>query len=340
MDEKLTSVLAKTLDSKNYLLDAKTNSHQYLNGFLDVYNIYLNNFSKELNSWLTNKMMLNSNSFNEKQFIQFACEASIVKFFAEKFPSNLFIEKQINPENKMDVDLVFTEKNYTFNIEIKCSDFIAKENTDSQNTLKIQPIGRFEDFPEQLKALQDLLKPVAERMNLDGIQSGKVMDNNLKDFLLSANKKFNPEASSSELNILSVSCDDAEDMQLWYYYMYKDQGLFKDDSFWKHSDYENVDLVLLNNLYFKHNKYSTKKLNNSWSFENSFNLIFINPFAKQKKEKAIQEFLKICPNYNNQLLDWKMPGTVDEAVKDSRKIANFIKAELEQNKGIFLFEQP
>ena len=65
------------------------------------------------------------------------------------------------------------------------------------------------------------------------------------------NKKFNPSASEEELNILSVSCDDAEDMQLWYYYMFKEQGLFQEYSFWQHSDYENVDLVLLNNLYFK-----------------------------------------------------------------------------------------
>ena len=285
-------------------------------------------------------MMLNTNSFNEKQFIQFACEASIVNFFAKKYPTNLFIEKQINPTNNMDVDLVFTENDYTYNIEIKCSDFNAKENINNKKTLKIQPIGRLDGFPDQLKELQELLKPVVEKLNLDGIESGKVMDNNLKDFLLSANKKFNPSASEEELNILSVSCDDAEDMQLWYYYMFKEQGLFQEDSFWQHSDYENVDLVLLNNLYFKHNNYVSKKLKNSWSFEDSFNLIFINPFAKQNKEKAIQEFLKICPNYNSELSEWKMPGTVDETVKDSRRIADFIKAELEENKGVFLFEQP
>ncbi len=47
------------------------------------------------------------------------------------------------------------------------------------------------------------------------------------------------------------------------------------------SEFENVDVVILNNLYYKHNEYFNKKLLNSWAFGNCFNLIFINPFAKQ-----------------------------------------------------------
>jgi hypothetical protein len=124
------------------------------------------------------------------------------------------------------------------------------------------------------------------------------MDNSLKDFLLSANKKFNPTNTDKELNILSVSCNDAEDMQLWYYYMFKDQGLFTSASFHPTAEFENVDVVILNNLYYKHNEYFNKKLLNSWDFGNCFNLIFINPFAKQKKEEAINELLRICPNQN------------------------------------------
>lgn len=340
MDATLTKYLSLTIDPDNYLLYAKNNSLQYLSDFIPVYETYLANFPKEVNAWLANKMMLNGNKFNEKQFIQFACEATIVKYFAGKYKTNLGIEKKVNPNNRMDVDLVFDENGFTFNIEIKCSDFIAKEKLDNSNNLKIQPIGRLENFGDALRELQVLFKPIADKLNLDGIVPAKSMDNNLKDFLLSANNKFKPSAASNELNILSVSCNDAEDMQIWYYYMFKDDGLFTQNSFHPKSEFENVDVVILNNLYFKHNKYFTKKLLNSWDFANCFNLIFVNPFSKQKKEAAIIELLKICPNYNKELKTWKMPSDVEEEVKDSRRIANLIKAELEKNQGVFLFEQP
>lgn len=188
--------------------------------------------------------------------------------------------------------------------------------------------------------LGPVLAEVAKRMNLEGVDLAKNMDNNLKDFLKSANEKFNPSATDKELNVLSVSCNDAEDMQLWYYYMYKDRGLFTKDSFCPHSDYDNVDIVLLNNLYFKHNKFSGKKLKNSWDLGQSFNLIFINPFAKQKKDAAIQKFLTICPNHNTPFRAWDISGSAEEEVKDSRRIADFIKAQLEEKDKVYLFEQP
>lgn len=340
MDATLTKYLSQTSDTNNYLVFANNNGLQYIKDFEDVYGCYSVNFPGEIKNWLTNKMLLNSLPFNTKQFIQFACEATIVKFFAEKYKTNLAIEKKINPANKMDVDLVFSENGFTFNIEIKCSDFNAKEAIDATNTLKIQPIGRLEGFDETLADLKELLKPVADKLNLDSIVATKNMDNSLKDFLLSANNKFNSNATDSELNILSVSCNDAEDMQLWYYYMFKDKGLFTSQSFHPTAEFENVDVVILNNLYYKHNEYHKKKLLNSWEFGNCFNLIFCNPFAKRKKDAAINELLQICPNQNSDFRQWKMPGVADEVVKDSRRIADYIKGELEEKHKIFFFEQP
>lgn len=340
MDATLLKYLSQTTDTNNYLVSANNNNHQYFTDFEPVFNCYAANFSGELKNWLQNKMMLNALPFNVKQFVQFACEATIVKFFADRYKTNLAIEKKVNPANNMDVDLVFSENGFTFNIEIKCSDFNAKEAIDTSNTLKIQPVGRLEGFGDTLAELQELLKPVAEKLNLDAVVATKNMDNSLKDFLLSANKKFNPAASDKELNILSVSCNDAEDMQLWYYYMFKDQGLFTPSSFHPVSEFENVDVVILNNLYFKHYEYFNKKLLNSWDFGNCFNLIFINPFAKQKKDAAVAELLNICPNQNTGFRLWNMPGTAEEEVKDSRRIADYIKAELEANLKQYYFQQP
>ncbi|MGC4035220.1 MAG: hypothetical protein QM764_04600 [Chitinophagaceae bacterium] len=332
--------LSQTKDLNHYLLIGNSSSHQYTKDFAEVYHCYIENFPSEIKNWLPNKMLLNTLPFNTKQFIQFACEATIVKYFAEHYKTNLAIEKKINPANNMDVDLVFSENGFIFNIEIKCSDFKAKEAIDATNTLKIQPIGRLEGFNETLAELQELLKPVAEKLNLDAIVAAKNMDNSLKDFLLGANNKFNPASTDKELNILSVSCNDAEDMQLWYYYMFKDKGLFTSASFHQTAEFENVDVVILNNLYYKHNEYFHKRLLNSWDFGNCFNLIFINPFAKQKKKAAVNELLRICPNQNAGFNLWNMPGNAEEEVKDSRRIADFIKSELEGNQKLYFFDQP
>jgi len=340
MDANLLKLIQSTKDQDNYLVKSFNNKHEYFIDFLDVYNVYSKYFSKILNDWLGNKMLLNKNKFDEKQFIQFACEASIVKYFSEKFAQTLEIEKKVNPTNGMDVDLSFSSAEFIINIDVKCSAYDEKEKIDKQNKLKIQTVGRLPDLDNTVKELTDLLAPVFEKLNLDGAVLAKNMDNNLKSHLKSAHDKFNPNAPINELNVLAVCCNDAEDLQLWYYYMFKDQGLFTSESYWNQSEYENVDLVLINNLYFKHHKVFDKKITNSWNFDSSFNLIFENPFAKQKKEDAIKEFLRICPNFNREFRTWNMPGTVEEDVKDSRRIADFIKAELEEKSKIYLFEQP
>ena len=339
MENKLKEALSQTTDTNHYLKKAQTADHPYLTDFEQVYSTYSTCFPEEIKDWLSNKMLLNLNPFQEKQFIQYACEATIVKHFADRFTNTIEIEKKINPNNQKDVDLVFSDKGFTFNIEIKCSDFVQKEQIDNKNTLKVQTIGRLPGLDKTLADLQPILDQVSKKMNLDGTDIAKNMDNNLKDFLVSAHKKFNPNATDKELSILSVSCNDAEDLQLWYYYMFKDQGLFTNESYFDTSKYENVDIVMLNNLYYKHSKYFNKQLLNSWDFDNSFVIVFSNPFAKKTKTDALNHFLSICRNFNQEYNDWFVPGTAEEEVKDSRKLADFIKAELEESQGIYLFEQ-
>ncbi len=340
MEEQLRAAIERTIDNKHYLKHAQLSGHPYLSDFETVLAAYKSHFPDEVADWLTEKMLLNPNPFQEKQFIQYACEATIVKYFSDLFPASIEIEKKVNPNNNKDVDVVFSDNGFTFHIEVKCSDYKSKELIDSSNNIKIQTVGRLTDLDKTIAALQPALDQVAEKLGLDGTTMSKNMDNNLKDFLISAHEKFNPDASDKELNILSVSVDDAEDMQLWYYYMFKDQGLFTPVSYHPQSEYDNVDLVMINNLYFKHNKYFQKKLANSWDFGNSCVLIFPNPNAKQAKNDAINHFLSICPNINQLYSAWRVPGSADEDVKDSRKIADFIKAELEDNQGTYLFEQP
>jgi hypothetical protein len=93
-------------------------------------------------------------------------------------------------------------------------------------------------------------------------------------------------------------------------------------------------------LYYKHNEFYLKNLDNPWDFGNSFVLIFENPFVIQRKDLALSKFLEICPNYNMMFGEWSMPGKIDEKVKESRRIADFIKDELERKRNIYLFLKP
>lgn len=73
----------------------------------------------------------------------------------------------------------------------------------------------------------------------------------------------------------------------------KKNGLFTQDSFIDVKMFENVDIVVFSSVAFN----ILKVDENSWDFENSFNLGFENPFRKIKKQKGIDMFIeKIIPN--------------------------------------------
>ena len=163
------------------------------------------------------------------------------------------------------------------------------------------------------------------------------MDNNLKDFLESAHQKFNSTPTENEINILLVGCDDEEDIQNWYNYLWAEQGLFTSKPFSNSNDFNNVDLVVYTNQYFIHNSFSTKKLKEHWSIEKSFNLIFKNPHRLLNKNKGIEHFMKILPNCTSEFNNYVVPGPAPQEVKDSVVIRYFVKDYLEKTKGRYYF---
>lgn len=163
------------------------------------------------------------------------------------------------------------------------------------------------------------------------------MDNNLKDFLISAHNKFNDDATDDEVNILVVCCGDPSDMQAWHLYMYSHQGLFTDESFCACEKYRNVDMVLLTNLYHTHNRFMDKQhLSNNWVLEKACNFIFSNPRRKSSKESAMKHFVNTFPHYTFDLFNYNVPGTAEQYVKDILRIPYFVK-EMLSDKGVVLF---
>jgi hypothetical protein len=341
------SIILKKLEEINiptdhYLQKAKEIGKEYFDEFLQVAdNIKPLLTEKEFEFWCSEKALLKDQVFAEKTFIQYAVETSVVNFFGSKFPKNFKVEVKVNPTNDKDVDCQIVDNGFKFNIEVKCSDFISKEKVDNQDAFKYITVGRLPDRGQEAKEV--VSSAINEGLAKQGEVtkphiSSKNMDNNLKEFLELTHEKVNPNAGENEVNILIVGCDDDRDIQNWVNYLWAPQGLFTSNSFADNSKYNNVDMVVLTNLYFKHNKYFDKNVQNCWTLENSFNLIFSNPFRKLQKEEAMKHFIEILPNYSKEIAEYEVPGEVPDFVKDAVKVAWFVKDNLEKKQGKYLFE--
>ena len=339
INKQLDTILNLT---DHYLVKSRQDKSHYYDEFLETAAILKSVMTdKEFKFWLTEKMLIKQQAFLPKTFIQYAVETATVRYFAEKHNENLKVEAKINPNNDKDVDVQFTDKSNLYNIEVKCSDFVAKEAIDSQDAFKYETVGR---IPDRQETKEVISKALDEGMEKKGEQTkphldAKNMDNNLKGFLELAHEKFNPTTNENEVNILLVGCDDERDIQKWHYYLFADQGLFTSESYADRTKYNNVDLVVFTNQYFKQNEYYSKKVKNSWTLEKSFNLVFSNPFRQLQKEKAIKNFLDIFPHYTWGLCSYSVPGDAPSYVKDSVRISWFVKDNLEKTKGIYLFNE-
>lgn len=327
---------------QHYLVKARKEGLRYFDEFLQAATIMHQLLTpKEFDYWCQEKMLLKLQPFQEKTFIQYAVETSVVRYFGEKFPVGFKVEAKINPENDKDVDCRFNSDRFTYNVEVKCSDFKSKEKIDVLHGIKFGTIGRIPERQETIDKLVALIQEVPlQTEELKDHHEMKNMDNNLKDFLELANEKFNANTPANELNILVVGCDDANDIQNWFYYLWADQGLFTPNSFTDSAKYNNVDLGVFTNLYFKHNHFFDKRVSNSWSLSDTFNLLFPNPLRKSNKKDAFFHFIEIFNHYSNELSVYNVPGDAPDYVKNTQRITYFVKRFLEEQKGLYLFESP
>jgi hypothetical protein len=328
------------LPDEHYLKIATEQKHNYLQEFLTASD-KLKTILKpnDLKTFWYEKMQLHKNVFMEKAFIQGACETAVANHFADK--ADFGIEVKVNPNNKKDVDCQFKSNGFTYNIEVKCASFDTKEKVENSDSFKFHTFGRMAEreglIRELSKALDEGLtnqgKPLKEHQEL------KNMDNNLKDFLELAHEKFNPNCPEDEVNILLVGCNDKSDMQSWFGYLFADEGLFTEDSFADSNKYNNVDIIVLTNLYFKHKDFFKKRVNNSWTLEDTLNFIFYNPLRAREKNAATRNFINSeLKNYTMPLQKFEVSGNVPDYVKNAVLVPHFVIDHLENGQGIYLFE--
>lgn len=328
------------LPNLHYLKIAHGKGHKYFHDFLTISDKFKTILpSKDFEKFWNEKMQLNKKTFNEKAFIQSACEIAVANYFSEK--KDFGIDVKVNPHNEKDVDCQFKSNTFIYNIEVKCASFDAKENIENSDSFKFQTFGR---IPEREKLFLELSKALDESLTNQGKplkehQELKSMDNNLKTFLELANNKFKPNSLDNEVNILLVGCNDPADIQSWIGYLFASEGLFTNESYANVSNYQHVDLVVFTNLYFKHKDFFHKNIDSSWSLEQSLNLYFENPFRNKEKRSGIDNFYYELKNYNSDFNRFKVKGQVPIEVQEAVKTPHFVIDYLEKERSIYLFEK-
>lgn len=328
------------LTETHYLSIAFKENGIYFNEFIKaISNLKEKLSEKEFQIFWNDKIQLNKNTFNEKNYIQGACEIAVANYFLNK--TEFKVEVKVNPKNKKDVDCQFKSGKYIYNIEVKCASFDAKEIVQKSDSFKYQTLGRLNNKEELISIISNAIDSglTNQGKELKVHSELKNMDNNLKDFLESAHQKFNPECIENEVNILLICCDDKADMQSWVGYLTASQGLFTRESYVDKSTYNNVDIVLLTNLYYKHKDFNHKNTSGSWNLNETLNLFIVNPFRAKDKKEGILNFQNEIINYNKEISEFEVPGEAPTGVKESVRIPHFVIDYLENQNGIYLFDR-
>lgn len=324
---------------ENYLKISKIRGLKYFEEFIEALNVLKSCLTeKQLKDLLENKLLLKHDKFDKNKFIEYAVEMSVLRFFAENFSENFQYEKKTNPNNNTDVDCSISDGKFKFNIEVK-TPVLDKKDQNISSGLKGRSLGRlpgsqFESIPKALDKALNIPEGSTKIINFD---------NKLKQFLIDSNRKFNSQRfnSENEANILVLGLDDTYEIMIWINYLLNEgnQGLFTFNSFCNPEEYKHVDFVVFTNLYFKHKNAITDRCVNHWDLKHAFIIMYNNRMINSKKRDVLEHFLKICPNYNAELGEYRVQRDEPELMKGVFKIKFFVEDELEKNRGIYLFEK-
>lgn len=246
---------------------------------------------------LSRKLQLDYQEFNESQYIQAACELTVMSKFVEDESVKFSYENEVtHPKN---VDFSIIKDNVKYNVEVKCPSYKPK-NISSNSEVTVTFTNRVPSLSDKNETLKDIQCRL-EKHGTEVIE-GKNLDNTLKDFLESTQAKVKG-STLQDVNILVVCCNDEIDMNIWRGYLFGFSGFFTEHSFVSHGEFNRVDYVLLTNIYNRHYKYYYGKLvSDHWSLLSSFNLLYPNKYSTRNQDVNGQHDLenmnKVFPNHN------------------------------------------
>lgn len=338
-------------ESTSDLNPLKISFNQRTNYFSDFIDLLQNirkrmteNDTKEL---LFNKLQLNRSTFNENQYYQATTELCVVYHVFRLNEENFSYEKVVRDDvdskrGKQPECTTKTNEGFVFNVEAKSPERNKEKIPESEsNRIFVANIGRAdtkEAAENQFNMLKNDLESCNEKLE---VLSQKTDDNKLKDYLYSAGEKFPPVTSEKEVNILFVSLDTVHEIQKYVNFLCYNQGLFTKNSFADIGKYENVDMVIFTNSYYRQKNHDN--INGcAWWLNDGFNFLTFNPHTNfKRKEKALSYFASNISNFNNQIECYRVPATPEtpQDLLDSLRISSFVKQKLEEQDNIFLFQK-
>lgn len=296
---------------------------------------------------LFNKLQLNRNSFNENQYYQSATELCVIYHVYTLNKANFNYEKVVRDDvdqkkGKQPECTTKTDEGFVFNVEAKSPERGKEKMPESGgNRIYVANVGRADTKDaaiNQFNMLKNDLESCNENLE---VLSKKSNDNKLKDYLYSAGEKFPTKTNDNELNVLFVSLDTVHEIQEYVNFLCFNMGLFTKHSFADIGKYTNVDMVIFTNSYYRQKNHDN--INGcAWCLNEGFNFLTFNPHTDiKRKEKALSYFASNISNFNKQIEIYKVPASPEtpQDLLDSLRIASFVKQQLEEKEGVYLFQK-
>jgi hypothetical protein len=285
-----------------FLVKENGASLEYISGAQKAISVLREHITGDQWSDLEGKLQLHAGNFNVESYLQTACETTVTSSLVSKFPESFMYEPKIG-EGGSNCDCSFFVDGFRFNVEVKCFDYAKDKEIRSGDKFLVGGYGR---DTEQLRVINELLGALNSKTP-DAFGKVQHMDNKVKDFLVKASKQFYSSDNDKHLNVLIVCANGPQHIQDVFGYLNGPQGLLTHRSYCPVSEYENVDLVVISNVYYRHDNSKQKEhLCSHWNLDTSFNVATqLTGKNGARKEHACNVFMSCFSNMNQELMLYK-----------------------------------
>ena len=267
----------------------------------------------------------------EETYYQSASELSVAWHIKQKetqgLARNFCIEKKINPPKNVDDYFEVWDKGTAAGygctrvaLEIKCP--LEDSAAPFPGHITLQTAGR---IPEYHETLDEMKEAIESGPSGNVVVKGKNPDTRMKDCLILAHEKFQPSAGVDDLNVLLLSCGDRDRMNQWHMCLYAGQELFTQESFEPAKAFSRVDLVVLSNLKYRHQRVRDAS---AWTLDNVLMLPILNPHGRTNlPAMTIEKGLGIFKHYRRDFAAFRSSSglIVNEHSETQAHIAETLK---------------
>ncbi len=257
-----------------------TRYKNHLKASLDAVESLLTN--KQKRSLINHKLQFKRDNFEINQYIQSACELSVISRMYVDFPEGFEYEPKRNIEDELhknkDVDFSFKYEFLSVNTEVKC--FNRKDNKN------VNP-----DIDQENTSTKSRFLP-------------------LKDFFVKSKEKFGIQGEF-EANILFVCCYDLDDFIDVSNSLAGKSGVcfrknnpdLMEECILDVEDFRKIDAVIVSNVAFHHERFNRNNEGaflNPWDYCNTFTMGFqVHNKSEKIFEQTISQLVKQAFNIQN-----------------------------------------